>query len=62
VIYQEEGNVGVLDGVFALIGAIVTHVPTTRREREADQLRRRHERYAAILEQLVPFTLPMGPT
>ncbi|QDU11287.1 hypothetical protein [Gimesia aquarii] len=47
--------VAVLTGLFALIGVYFTHVLTTLREREADQVRRKQERYAAILEGLVPY-------
>jgi hypothetical protein len=52
--------VAVLTGLFALIGAYITHVLTTQREREAEQLRRKQERYAAILEGLVPYIRSKG--
>ena len=52
--------VAVLTGLFALIGIYVTHVLTTQREREAEQVRRKQERYAAILEGLVPYIRSKG--
>ena len=52
--------VAVLTGLFALIGAYITHVLTTQREREAEQLRRKQERYAAILEGLFPYIRSKG--
>jgi hypothetical protein len=52
--------VAVLTGLFALIGAYVTHVLTTQREREAEQVRRKQERYAEILQGLVPYIRSQG--
>lgn len=52
--------VAVLTGLFALIGAYVTHVLTTEREREAEQTRRKQERYAGILQGLVPYIRSQG--
>lgn len=42
--------VAILTGLFALIGAYVTHVLTTQREREAEQVRRKQARYEDILQ------------
>jgi hypothetical protein len=52
--------VAVLTGLFALIGAYITHVLTSQREREAEQIRRKQERYAAILDGLVPYIRSEG--
>ena len=52
--------VAVLTGLFVLIGAYVTHVLATQREREAEQVRRKQDRYAAILEGLVPYIRSKG--
>lgn len=52
--------VAVLTGLFALIGAYVTHVLTTQREREAEQVRRKQERYAEILQGMVPYIRSKG--
>ncbi len=52
--------VAVLTGTFALVGAYVTHVLSIQKEREAEALRRKQERYAAILEGLVPYIRAKG--
>jgi hypothetical protein len=52
--------VAVLTGLFALIGAYVTHVLAIQKEREVEQLRRKQERYAAILEGLVRYIRSQG--
>lgn len=43
-----------------MIGTYVNHILTVDREREADRLRRKQERYAAILEGLVPYIRSKG--
>jgi len=50
----------IITGLFALIGAFVTHVLTTQRKREAEQLRRKQDRYASILDGLVPYIRSQG--
>ena len=45
----------VLTGLFALIGGYITHLLATERERGAEQLRRKQERYAKILDGLIPY-------
>lgn len=50
----------VLTGLLALIGAYVTHVLATQREREKDQMQRKQERYAEILQGLVPYIRSKG--
>jgi hypothetical protein len=52
--------VAVLTGLFVLIGAYLTHVLANQREREVEQIRRKQERYAQILEGLVPYIRSKG--
>lgn len=50
----------IITGLFVLIGAYVTHVLTTQRERETEQLRQKQERYASILDGLVSYIRNKG--
>ncbi len=52
--------VAILTGLFVLAGAFITHVLALQKDREAEVLRRKQERYAAILEGLVPYIRAKG--
>jgi len=52
--------VAVITGAFGIATAVVTHALTVQRERDAEQLRRKQERYAQILERLSPYIRNRG--
>lgn len=52
--------VAILTGMFVMAGAFLSHILAQQKEREAEVLRRKQERYAAILEGLVPYIRAKG--
>lgn len=54
--------IAVLTGVFALIGAVVTHALNARHDRELDDLRRKRDSYASILNLIAPFVRAQSET
>jgi hypothetical protein len=52
--------VAVITGIFGILAAYVTHVFSVQRERGAEQLRRKQERYSEILKALAPYLRSRG--